>query len=210
MKHWTATLFALLLAVALPLQADEDYIEGAHYLTIDPPMQTAAADGQIEVMELFWYGCPHCYALEPHLAAWLDDKPPAVSFVRVPAVLNPHWTLHAQAFYAAEQLGELETIHTAMFQAIHAQRRRLSSPDQVARFVASLGVDRQAFEAAMESPDIRARLQQSYELGRASQATGVPALIVAGKYRVTASLAGGYPEMLDVVDHLVKKELAQP
>ena len=209
MKLWLAAVLMLLAAIALPLQAEEEYIEGAHYVRIDPPMQTTAPAGQVEVLELFWYGCPHCYALEPHLTEWLDAKPDAVSFKRVPAVLNPHWTLHAQAFYAAEQLDAVETIHTPMFQAIHAQRRRLGSPDQIVRFVSSLGVDGQAFEAAMNSPAVRTKLQESYELGRASQSTGVPALVVAGKYRVTASLAGGYPEMLDVVNYLVKQELAQ-
>lgn len=209
MKYWLAAIVMLLVAVALPLQAEEDYIEGAHYLPIQPPVQTAAPAGKVEVMELFWYGCPHCYALEPHLNEWLDDKPEVVSFKRVPAVLNPQWTLHAQAYFAAEQLDAVETIHTPMFQAIHAQRRRLISPDQIVRFVSSLGVDGQAFEQAMNSPAVRAKLQESYELGRASQSTGVPALVVAGKYRVTASLAGGYPEMLDVVNYLVKKELAQ-
>lgn len=209
MKHWLATVLMLLAAIALPLQAEEDYIEGAHYLPIDPPMQTTAPAGKVEVMELFWYGCPHCYALEPHLNEWLETKPDAIVFKRVPAVLNPHWTLHAQAFFAAEKLDAVETIHTPMFQAIHAQRRRLNNPDQITRFVSTLGVDPQAFRQALDSPDIRAKLQESYELGRASQATGVPALIVAGKYRVTASLAGGYPEMLDVVNYLVKMELAQ-
>ncbi|HDP89699.1 MAG TPA: thiol:disulfide interchange protein DsbA/DsbL [Thioalkalivibrio sp.] len=209
MKNWTlALLTALLMALALPLAAAEEYIEGAHYERITPPMQSRAPAGQVEVLELFWYGCPHCFSLEPHLDAWLKEKPDHVTFTRVPAVLNPNWTTHAQAYYAAEAIGEVETIHGPMFQAIHVQRRRLGSPEQITRFVGSLGVDTQAYTRALNDPAIRARLQEAFEIGRASQSTGVPALIVAGKYRVTASLAGGYPEMLDVVDYLVKQEAA--
>ncbi|MDX5334252.1 MAG: thiol:disulfide interchange protein DsbA/DsbL [Gammaproteobacteria bacterium] len=209
MKNWTLGLAGLLLMLALPLAMAEEYIEGAHYERIEPPMQTRSPDGQVEVLELFWYGCPHCFSLEPHLEAWLKDKPDNVSFLRVPAVLNPNWTTHAQAYYAAEAIGEVETIHGPMFQAIHVQRRRLSTPDQILRFVGSLGVDTEAFAQAFNDPAIRGRLQESFEIGRASQSSGVPTLVVAGKYRITASLAGGYPEMLDVADYLIRQEAGQ-
>ena len=139
---------------------------------------------------------------------WLETKPASVSFRRVPAVMNPNWTTHAQAYFAAEKIGAVETIHGPMFYAIHAQGRRLNSLDQIARFFATLGVDEQKFRAAFNDPAIRGELQQAFDLGRASQANGVPALIVNGKYRTSASMAGGYPEMLDVVNYLVKLEAA--
>ena len=158
MKKWF-TLIALLL-VAPFVHADFD--EGIHYKRIANPQPTANPD-KIEVLELFWYGCPHCYHLEPQLDAWLEGKPDDVAFVRMPAVLGPDWELLARAYYTMELLGVEEQVHRPLFDRIHKQRKRY-------------GI------------------------------TGVPVLVVNGKYLTSAQMAGGNKEMLQVVDFLVEQE----
>lgn len=204
---------ALLLTLALfaaftPAQAESFYLEGAHYQAISPPAPTSPAPGKVEVVELFWYGCPHCFHFEPTLTQWLANLPANVDFKRLPAVLNPKWATHARAFYAAEQLGVLAKIHKPLFDAIHVKGQRLNSEDELARFFAAHGVPEDKFRTAFKSLEVHMQLRRAADLGRAYQAKGVPAMMVAGKYLVSASQAGGYPEMIAVVEHLVAQEAA--
>lgn len=188
---------------------DEFYLEGAQYQVLQPPVPSRAPEGQVEVVELFWYSCPHCYHLEPYLQDWLTNKPEAAYFVRVPGMLNRNWVIQARAFYAAEQLGVLEKTHVAFFKAVHEQRRRLNDEDSLAQFYAEHGVDEQKFRDAFNSFEVHTLLRQAARLNREYQITGVPAMVVAGKYLVTTSMAGGHPEMLKVVDYLVRRESAK-
>lgn len=198
----------LLTLVAAPLwaQGEDFYIEGAQYQAINPPAPTNVPEGKVEVVELFWYGCPHCYHFEPTLDAWLEHMPAQAEFRRIPAVLNPHWTLHARAFYTAELLGVLDKVHIPLFKAIHEQGKRLSSEDSLAKFFAKYGVPEDKFHETFNSFEVHIKLREAAQLGQAYQAGGVPAMIVAGKYLVSASMAGGYPEMIQVVNHLIERE----
>jgi len=200
----------LLLALLLPMTAGAasqgEYFEGVHYKRIDPPAPTEAAEGKVEVVELFWYGCPHCFEFDPMIEEWRDEaKPEAAAFRRVPATLNPRWKVHARAFYAAKVLGVQDEIHTPLFKGIHEQRRRLNSLESIARFLERQGVDRKEFLDAARSLEVDMAMRRADRLNRAYQAGGVPTMIVDGRYRTSASLAGDYRTMLDVVDHLVAK-----
>ncbi|NIP72489.1 MAG: thiol:disulfide interchange protein DsbA/DsbL [Gammaproteobacteria bacterium] len=202
--------FVLSGLAVLPALAGPDpgsYAEGIEYKRIRPPQPTQAPEGNVEVVELFWYGCPHCYRFEPHLSKWLERKSEHVTFVRIPAQLNPGWEVHAAAFYTAEVLGVAEKIHRPLFDAIHAARRRLNTPEALADFAAEQGVDRESFLRTFDSFAVRAKLAHARDLVKAYGARSVPTMVVDGKYLTNAEMAGGsYQSLLDVVDYLVQKE----
>ncbi|MDQ3732371.1 MAG: thiol:disulfide interchange protein DsbA/DsbL [Pseudomonadota bacterium] len=205
MERWAIGLLCLLV---LSVPARADYTEGSEYDRISPPETVAAESGKVEVVEVFWYGCPHCYDFEPYVEKWLKSKPDVVEFVRMPATLNPSWVTHARAFYALQAMGEIDRAHKALFQAIHEQGRTLFDADSIARFLAQLGIDPQAFRQAYNSPEVQAKLEQVGEQQLRYAISGVPSVIIDGQYRTSASQAGSYEEMLKVIDFLIAKATA--
>jgi protein dithiol oxidoreductase (disulfide-forming) len=201
---------SLLCALALSVQARANYSEGVEYDRISSPVRTSVAPSKVEVVEVFWYGCPHCYAFEPMLEKWVHSgKPKAAEFVRVPATLNPNWLLHARAYCALEVMGKVNRFHEAIFQAIHEQGRLLADENSMARFLAQQGIDANAFRKSFNSLEARACLERDTDLARRYGVTGVPSMIVDGKYRTSATQAGSFEQMLKVVDYLVAKEARQ-
>ena len=201
-------LALVLLGGALPLWA-EGFDPGIDYTVLPQPIPTDAPEGKVEVAEFFWYGCPHCYHFEPKIRAWLERKPEAAHFVRIPASLNPSWRPHAEAFYAAEALGVTDRLHTPLFDAIHEQRRRIFNRDQLARFAASQGIDEQKFRDAMDSFLVQSKVRRADDLARRAGIRGVPSVVVAGRYLVTGQQAGSYDRMIEIIDHLVRQEAAR-
>ncbi|MEQ8663984.1 MAG: thiol:disulfide interchange protein DsbA/DsbL [Gammaproteobacteria bacterium] len=199
-------LLACALLVLAPAAVAADYVAGRHYELIEPPLETAAADDKVVVMELFWYGCPHCFEFEPAIEEWLASEPENVEFVRVPAVFARNWEIHARAFYAAEQLGVLKQTHTALFNALHRERRRLFTLDDLVTFYAEHGVDAEAFRTAYESFDVDQKTRRAMAITRKSGIGGVPALVVDGRYRLSTQQTGGYDAMLKVAEHLAAKD----
>ncbi|MGC9008293.1 MAG: thiol:disulfide interchange protein DsbA/DsbL [Halothiobacillaceae bacterium] len=195
-------LLALILSAGLAHAAPEEMV---HYETIDPPVKVDTAGGVV-VQELFWYGCGHCYHFEPTLNAWLTKKPAHVRFERVAVALNPGWTPLSKAYYALRQLGVDEKIHAALFDAVHKERRPLGTAEQIADFVATHGVDREAFLKAYNGFAVDTEVRKAQQLARQYGITGVPAMVVQGKYRTSGSLAGSNAKMLEVVDALIAKE----
>ena len=191
--------------------------EGIHYVELFDPVPTSVPAGKIEVVEMFWYGCPHCYQMEPELEKWKASLPDDVQLVQIPGVFkgpggnpNPNWALHARAFYALEVLGKADGLHGKIFAAIHEQGRRLNSVDALARFVASQGIDEQKFRQAMTSLTVDTKTRKSIELTEKYGLTGVPALVVGGRYRVLNKAIASYGEMFQIVDFLVEKERSRP
>lgn len=206
MKRWSFLLALLFLcAGAAAVAQDEEILEGFHYQRITPPVQPPQGE-QVAVVELFWYGCPHCYQFEPYLKRWKEDLPENVQFERIPAVLNPQWEIHARAFYAAQQLGVLDRVHEAMFHAMQREKRRLSTPDALANFFAEQGVSRTDFENAFRSFTVQTKLNRARMLGRRYGATGVPSIVINGRFRTDGVMAGGYQRMIDVMNFLIEKE----
>jgi thiol:disulfide interchange protein DsbA len=179
---------------------------GEGFDPIDPPIPTTAPDGKIEVVEFFWYGCPHCYQIEPDLEAWLEKQPENISFVRVPAPLNKKWTVHAQFFYAAEILGLTEKLHIPLFEAMHVKKRRLFDKDSLIDFAVEQGVNRQEFVDTLNSFGVYVKVQNARKLGQRYQLDGVPAIGINGKYKTSGSLAGSYSKMFEILSELVAKE----
>lgn len=192
---------ALLLAAAAAAAAAPQ--EGRHYQELPFP-QPVETGSKIEVREFFWYGCPHCYALEPALTAWLKRLPAGVQFVRTPGVA-PRWLVHAQAYYAFESLGVVEKVHAAFFEAYHRNHRRLDDPQDLARFAAEHGVDGEAFLRAFHSFGVSVKLERAKQLNMAYSIHSVPALVVDGKYLTSPTMAGGEREALAVVDYLIER-----
>ena len=184
----------------------QEFVAGQHYQEVKPAVATNVAEGKVEVLELFWYGCPHCYAFEPELSEWVKHKPDYVEFVRVPAVFAHNWELHARAYYAAQQLGVLDKIHQPLFDAIHKEGRKVFSEEELAAFFADQGVDAEAFKKAFNSFDVDTKTRHAIALTREYGITGVPALIVNGKYRTSAQEAGDLKTLLKVVGSLADKE----
>jgi len=186
-----------------------EYQAGRHYTVLNPAQPTSSSPDKIEVAELFWYGCPHCYSLEPYIQRWKENLPANVEFVRLHATLNPSWRIHARAFYAADALGVLDTMHLKIFEAIHDDGKRLSSEDEIMELFVTNGVDEKEFRDAYSSFAVETKLGRSDTLARRYRATAVPLLIVNGRYTTGGRQAGGNQQMLDVVDFLVAKEAAR-
>ncbi len=163
---------------------------------------------KIEVIEFFWYGCPHCYSFEPILAEWLKNKPENVEFIRQPAVFNRLWELHAKAYFTAEALGVLDKVHADFFDTIQNKHQKLADKDKLAEFFAAHGVDKTAFEEAYDSFLVDAKLRQARAMAPRYGVTGVPTVIVNGKYKVTARLAKSQQNMIKVINDLIKMESA--
>ena len=158
------------------------------------------------MVEVFWYGCPHCYDFEPHVKKWLQTKAEDVEFVRMPGIFNKNWVGHARAYYTAEKLGVLDKIHTPLFEALHKERRRIFSESELKDFFVSHGVDGDEFTRVYNSSEIETKFKRAFLMGQRYKITGVPAVIVNGKYMTSASQAGSFENILKTVDSLVAKE----
>jgi thiol:disulfide interchange protein DsbA len=196
-------LFLLPIGTALA-----QYDEGTQYKRLVAPVPTVDAS-KVEVVELFWYGCPHCYRLEPDLSKWLKNKPANVVFVRVPGVFRPLWGFHAKVYYTAEVLGVLDQVHPAMFEAMHVQRRKMNSVDEVKALFAQYGVTSEKFDNAFNSFAVDAKVRRATDLTRRYGLEGVPALVINGKYVTDGVMAHGHNGMLQVTDYLISKESKQ-
>jgi thiol:disulfide interchange protein DsbA len=182
------------------------YTEGQQYELVTPPQPTSVSKDKVEVVELFWYGCPHCFRLEPYVQRWLKHKPANVEFVRMPGVFRPSWEIHARAYYTAEILGVVDKIHRPMFDAIHEQRRPMNTEAAIMALFKEHGVSEQDFKRVFHSFAVETKLRRARDMGRRYGAQGVPTIIVNGKYRTGAQEAGGNSHVFQVVDYLVKKE----
>jgi len=202
--HGIRALFAALLMLVMAAPHAQEFDEGIEYQRITPAQPTAT--DKIEVIELFWYGCPHCFNFEPHVNAWLRRKPDNVEFTRIPAVFNAQWALHARAFYTAEALDVLDRVHGPIFETIHVKKRPLNSEQALAALFASHGVDEKTFKQTFRSFAVDAKVRRAADLSQRYQIDGVPALIVEGKYRIEGANAGGLRGMIDVLGYLIDKE----
>ena len=210
-QRLTIGIFALILSFSAlaetALPGIKGAKEGVHYELINPAQPTTAPAGKVEVTEMFWYGCPHCFRFEPYVKGWLKKKSDDIVFRRVPAMLSPKWESHTRAYYAAEVLGVLEKFHEPMFLALHAQKRRIYKEEAIFDFVEELGIDREKFINAYRSFGVSSKVQQSKKLGKAFNLNGVPAVIINGKYTTSASHAGSYEGLIVLMNALALQEL---
>ena len=199
--------------IAFALNAQSAPVEGTDYVELDPP-QSVDSPGKIEVIEFFWYRCPHCYALEPELEAWVKRLPRDVQFRRVPGILNDDWGLDARIFYALETLGEVDRLQGPLFNAIHqnggVRLRGDAYTKWVADWLAKQKVDMAKYDAALHSFTVESKLRRAAQMARTYRLEGVPALAVQGRYVVLART--NQKEMLATADTIIgeaRKQLAK-
>ncbi|MBO0614087.1 thiol:disulfide interchange protein DsbA/DsbL [Thiothrix fructosivorans] len=202
-----AALFALTGCIPESSQAEE-FKDGTHYVTLSPAITTQAPTGKVEVVDLFWYGCPHCYALEPTIEKFLSQKPANVVFQRVPATLSPRWEYHAKLFYVGQMLDPdgAKKVHTKIFEALQKQRRKIDNDEAMTRFFTELGFTADQVKNALNSMEMKTMMARATDIGVKSKADSVPVIIVNGKYRTSPSMVGSEEKLLQVVDYLVKRE----
>ena len=209
MKMVTRWLLAVILPcfIATAVMA-EDYQAGKEYLVLANPQPTST-DDKIEVVELFWYGCPHCYRLEPLLAEWQASKPDDVEFIRMPAVLGPSWELLGKAYYTAELLGVNDKVHLALFDALHNDRKKIRDEATVQALFVEQGVSAEDFNSTFNSFAVNVKLNNAKQMTKRYAITGVPTIIINGKYSTSASQAGTNEKAIKVMDYLIVQERPQ-
>jgi thiol:disulfide interchange protein DsbA len=198
------------LAVAGLARAQGGPVEGQHYvrLSTPAPVTLPSPDRKIDVVEFFWYGCPHCYALEPLLDSWVKRLPPDVAFRRVPVGFMAQHQTHQRLYYALEEIGQLPALHRKVFNAIHQQNRRLLGEPEMVAFLAENGVEGARFSEAYKSFAVNTKVNRAKQLSDAYKIDGVPALGIQGRYYTSASLAGSHERALAVADFLI--QLSRP
>lgn len=194
----------LFILSSLPAHA-EGPVEGIHYERLTPAQPSNAPEGKIEVVEMFWYGCPHCYHFEPYVKAWLKQKADNIVFTPMPALLSPRWESHARFYYAAKALGVADKLHDALFIALHEKKQRLYKAEDLFDFAASKGVDREKFAEAYKSFAVSTKIQRAKKYGQAIGLDGVPAIVIDGKFKTSASHAGSFEGMVYLMNNLPKQ-----
>jgi len=205
---------AIVLAVAETSAAQREwqFKEGEHYVRMVPTQPTVGGADKIEVSEFFWYGCPHCYDLEPFINKWAENKDPNVRFVRIPATWNALVRLHAQLYYTEEVLvrnGVLKNpgeFRDTVFQEYHRRGNRMTSEAAIQKLFARFGVNEDQFQSTWSSFEVNQKLRVADDLARRYSISSVPAIVVNGKYRSGAAEAGSYPKLLELIDELVVRE----
>ncbi|MBA2779769.1 thiol:disulfide interchange protein DsbA/DsbL [Billgrantia kenyensis] len=187
------------------LASASNLVEGQHYERLPEPVETRVDEGQIEVTEAFWYGCPHCYNLQDSVKAWYETLGEDVSVIHLPATMGGDWNTHALVFYAAEELGIREEVHDDIFNAIHEEGRNLNDADSIASFLSQYGVSEEDARQALDAFSVKSQVNQAHARMRAMRLMGVPALVVDGRYVVTPSSAGSLENMPQIADALIER-----
>lgn len=183
----------------------DKYVAGTHYEVLDIAVRTQNPN-KIEATEVFWYGCSHCYRFEPLVVEWAKDLPDDVALVKSPAIWHPTMKLHAQAFYTAKALGALDPLHNVLFEEMNLRKNKLASEKAIGKIFSAHGVDVEKFAKTFNSFGVTAAVQQAEARQRGYKITGTPEMVVNGKYRITARMAGSQAGMLTVASYLIEKE----
>jgi len=212
-----------LLATTFACSAEEvpAFVEGTHYTVLDPAQPTSSSPEVVEVVEFFWYGCPHCYAFEPHVRGWEQGLPANVEFIRVPGTFNAAYKMHAKAYYTAQVLGILDEVHADFFDAvqnnIHAAQGGGGDPmtvmfateDQIASFFVQHGVSDAQFRSTFNSFQVSTLVARAESLQRRYRIAHVPTIVVNGKYVTDGTMARTWPRLIEIINHLVDMEQQQ-
>lgn len=205
-RRWMCAAAAAVAATtfAQPAVAQGTPREGRDYRLVKPPQPSEAAAGKIEVIEFFWYGCPHCNSLEPMLMDWVRKLPDDVAFRRVHVPFGER--RHQQLHYALESMGKAEALGDKVFHAIHVDRDRLDTVEKMSAMLSRHGVDPKAFAETFGSFAVRTKMRRAEQVSRAYGVDGVPAMAVNGKYYTAPSMAGSNQAALRVMDWLIGQE----
>ena len=199
-------LFAIAMLFPLVSCAENDstFYDGIHYTEINQ-VSPLTNTGKIEVVEVFWYRCPHCYNFEPKIEKWLETKPDDVEFVQVPGVLARNWTALAKVYYAAQALGVEEKMHPIIFRHIHKLHNKINTVSQAEPLFVANGVSVDDFRKKIRSFSVNTKVGQAKALGRKYGIKGVPTVIVDGKYRIDSGDIGSFDKVIDITNFLIKQ-----
>jgi thiol:disulfide interchange protein DsbA len=205
---------AIILAQADPVEAPQSwkYSEGTHYTRMVPTQPTVGGADKVEVTEFFMYSCPHCADFEPIITKWAEDRPANSRLVKMPVVWNPIAMLHGRMFFTAEVLArngvikDANAFHMAVFQEVHRRGNRLASETAIQNFFARFDVSSEDFNKTWNSFEVDQKLRVAGDIMRRYKIDGVPTVVVNGKYRTGANAAGGYPELLELINELIVRE----
>lgn len=203
LKHLVAFFVSATLSCAV-LAAPAPAAEGKDFTRVKVP-QTVATGKKIEVLEFFWYRCPHCFKLEPGLKAWLNKLPRDAQMRRVPAVFRDDWMPGAKIYYALQDVGALDRLHDKVFDAYHVENLNLNDEAVLMDWIVKQGVDRAKFEASYKSFSTQSRATQGAMLARTYGVNGVPAFIIDGKYATSESQTSSEARLFEVLDQLIAK-----
>lgn len=215
LRNYTMKLTTI-ITIAIALMACQGEIsaqtssplDDATYTVIGSPLTPSTGD-KIEVMELFWYGCGHCFALEPFVKNWKAKKPENAEFVKVPAIFSRQWEFHGKAFYTMEALGVLDEANDAFFHRVHVMRKPISTLNQLVEFLADYDKTEDEVTSAFNSFAVDNKLRNAKVITAKSTAQGVPAILVDGKYHTSVKLAGSQDKLFNVVNQLVEKAASE-
>jgi thiol:disulfide interchange protein DsbA len=191
-------------------QTNWQYKEGDYYSTLTSAQGGSSAAGKIEVAEVFWYGCGHCYNLEPVISDWEKRLPADVSLVRIPVMWNPTNEIHARVFYTAEALGKRAQISPAMFKAIHIDNKPMSEEPAIQKLFEEFGVSAETFNKTFRSFAVESQLRRAKDLTTKYRVKGVPLLVVNGKYLTDGPQIKSHDDLLAVAEELVQRERQNP
>src|SRR5262245_198845 len=191
------------LVLAAPVACAQGYTEGVHFKALQPAQPTSVGPGKVEVVEVFWYACGHCFALEPKLESWVKNgKPANVQLVRVPAMWNDLLKTHARIYYTAEILGKLPQLHSEIFREINVNGNHLDTPEKIEAFFTSHGVSKADFDKVFNSFGVESKLSRAAELNKAYRIPRTPTLLVNGQYVTDVRMAGSEENLFKVLNQL--------
>jgi len=201
----SATILGFILCFSSLSSAQGPKIEEGFDYRILPVAQPVEAKGKVEVIEFFWYGCPHCFDFEPELSAWVKRQPKDVVFRRVPVAFRDDFMVHSQLFYALEALGKGDAMNEKVMYAMHRENKRLMTENEIADWAASQGIDRNTFLATYRSFAVISKARAARQLADAYRIDGVPTIVMQGRYVTSPSIAGTKAKAIAVMDFLEQK-----
>ncbi|NND37762.1 MAG: thiol:disulfide interchange protein DsbA/DsbL [Gammaproteobacteria bacterium] len=187
----------------------QKYSEGQHYSVLTTAQGTSSSPDVVEVAEVFWYGCPHCYNFDPYIVKWEEELPDGVELVRLPVMWNPTNEIHARMFYTADALGVLDEMHTAIFKEMHLNQKQLTSESDIEALFGTYGVSSEDFQKTFRSFPVETKLKKAKSLTQRYRIQSVPLLVVNGKYVVTGPGIKNFEDMIAVGEELIAVEQAE-
>ena len=200
----TVTLLLSVISFTGLSSARAELVEGRDYTVLPHPQPTESGKN-IEILEFFWYGCPHCYDLHPHIKTWLKKMPKDVSFRYVPAIFRPNWIPGLKTFYAMEALGERDKLHDKVYEAIHTDKVDLTKDEVLFNWIAKQGIDRQKFIDAYNSFSVQNQVAKSTQISKDYNLSGVPTVVVDGRYLTSGRMGGTPQDTIKILDELIEK-----
>lgn len=194
---------ALALPVATPALAQaRQFKEGKDFKKLDKPLTPDAPAGKVDVIEFFWYACPHCNAFEPTLEAWIKSAPKDLAIRRVPVAFNASFVPLQKLYFTLEGMGKVEALHAKVFRAIHVEKVKLAKDDEILAWIGTQGVDVAKFKEIYSSFTVSNQVRRASQLQDAYGVEGVPSMGVAGRFYTDGTMAGSMPTVLQVVEYL--------